>query len=267
MDKINNPAERLLQIVNNGKNHNGGRPVIDIWSEILSTSASDYSLLIRRIGYVMDLPSQIKLKIESLGEYDPNIYLKWLPNVENAFKSVHFQMQWSQFISNFDGTVMYGLEVSSDLLSRKSPEPTADNKTLNSILTDLEDLISKSIQVDAPPILKDIILENLIKIKHSIEEYSIRGIIPIQREFNSFLATTVMQNNMDWKPPSEDPFWEKFWKTMARVGIIVSIAASTISIGKDTVKAIEYINKAQSKQHHKSNGTHKTVIDAEVIET
>jgi hypothetical protein len=106
--KTNNPAGRLLEIVDRGKSYNGGLPVIDVWSNILSTPASDYSLLIRRIGHVMALPSQIKSAMEGLEEYNPNIYLKWLPNVENAFKAVHFQMQWNQFISNFDGTGILG---------------------------------------------------------------------------------------------------------------------------------------------------------------
>lgn len=264
--KSNNPAGRLLEIVNSGKSHNGNRPVIDIWSEILTTPASDYSLLIRRIGHVMDLPSQIKSAMEGLEEYNPNIYLKWLPNVENAFRAVHFQMQWSQFISNFDGTVIYGLEISSDLLSRKRPELVADQGTLKSILADIEDLISKIAQVDAPPLLKDIILENLIKLKQTIEEYFIRGIVPIQREFTSFFATAVLQNNMDWKSPADDPFWEKFWVTLSRIAIITSIAANITAIGKDSFKAIEYINKPQNIKHEKIHKPSDKVIDA-IIET
>lgn len=124
MESLNNPASRLLSIIKDGQQKSNTIISIDIWSEILSVPKENRALLLRRIGYVMALPLQIREKIYNIDNIDPKTYLKWLPRVENSFNMLNFQVPWKTFINNFDGTVMYGMEVCADLLSRRNPDKT-----------------------------------------------------------------------------------------------------------------------------------------------
>ena len=85
MTQTNNPAGRLLNIINAGKRLPGDKQSAENWAQLLTVPIEDKSLLLRRVGYVMALPSQIRDQFEELHNLDKKIYLKWLPSVEASF--------------------------------------------------------------------------------------------------------------------------------------------------------------------------------------
>lgn len=60
-----NPAGRLLSIVESGRNVHQGMVASDAWRQILEIGLDDSALLMERIGRVMSLPGQVVSQLEA----------------------------------------------------------------------------------------------------------------------------------------------------------------------------------------------------------
>ena len=237
MTETNNPAGRLLNIINAGKKAPGDKQAAEIWAELLTVPISDNSLLLRRVGYVMALPSQIREQFEELNNLDKKIYLKWLPSVEASFSILNFQMPWKQFIERFDGSVIYGMEICSDLLSRERPEKVAEEDLLSELKNAVDELISKSNSEEIEIDLRKILYGHLLRIKLAIEEYQIRGIVPLEEEFHTVLGEVVLNPDI-YKESKRSGFGRKFWDTMGKLALVVTVTVGAIQIGHETISLL-----------------------------
>ena len=113
----------------------------------------------------MTLPAAIREKISNVQGIDSSIFLKWLPRAETSFGILNFQMQWEQFIIRFDGEVMYGLEVCSDVLSKQYPENIISESSLSQLKTEVEELLSALTLADIPNDLKRFIWKTVTSIQ------------------------------------------------------------------------------------------------------
>ena len=234
MEVSNNPAGRLHALLREGQTKPKDKPASEIWSEILEVQNDDTGLLLRRVGHVLTLPSSVKEAMSYTDGLDPSIYLRWLPAVETSFGILNFQMAWKQFIDRFDGEIMYGIEICSDILSRERPEKTADDTLLVSLLDKVNELLAELDNTELDPNVWFYIYDHLIKIKEAIEEYKFRGIKPLEAVFEQAIGGVVLSPEL-YKNSQKSTTGKRFWEVMGRLAIVVTIAAGSIQIGKDIV--------------------------------
>ncbi len=255
MTEINNPAGRLLNIVNAGKQKPGEKQAAEIWADLLSVPIQDKSLLLRRVGHVMALPFQIRERFEDLVNLDQKIYLKWLPNVEVSFSMLNFKIAWKQFIERFDPSIMYGMEICSDLLSRESPEQTAEENLLADLKNIVEELLQSIESEELAPDLRVFIYEHLIKIKYSIEEYQIQGITPLKEEFQSIVGSVTLNPEL-YKKSQDTKLGRKFWEAMGKLALVVTVTVGVIQIGKDTISLLPSGESSVEGEVIQNGGSH-----------
>jgi len=237
MTTTNNPAGRLHALLSKGQSMPNA-PASESWAELLGVENGNHSLLLRRVGQVMSLPSTTKEAILGLGDHNPEIYLKWLPVAEQTFGLLNFQMQWKQFIERFTPETMYGIEVCSDILSKNRPEKIADDKLLSDLLGKIDELLS---ELEGAELKTDVwlfIYDHLLSIKEAIEEYPIQGIKPLEAGFEKTVGCVVLSPGIYYEAqqsPVESNYWEKFWTITGRLALVVTVAVGSIQIGKDVV--------------------------------
>ncbi len=234
MSQLNNPAGRLLKIIKTGRSKPGDSPAVKVWPEILSVPPENKSVLLRRIGLILALPSEIAEKIHSIEEIDSIVYLKWLPKVEQAFSTLNFQIQWKQFMSHFDPSVEYGLEICSEVLSRKRPENTATKKSIENITKDIEELINFVGNESLDSGTKIFIISSLQSLLKSIGEIPISGTLSLEKEFNAIIGSVVIHNNYSLDSKKSESA-KKFWKIITGISLILSISANATLIGEKLV--------------------------------
>ena len=237
MLQLNNPAGRLLNIIQTGRRQPGEKQAAEVWANILRVPVDSKSELLRRIGLVLSLPSEISEKISNIEEIDSPVYLKWVPKVEQAFSILNFQIQWKQFIAHFDPSVEYGLEICSEVLSRSLPEKTADEEKIEQIISQIEGLITFIEGDNIDLITKKFILNSLQSILKSLHEINIAGLHQVEKEFNSIIGAIVINNNYNLDSGKSESV-SKFWKIITGISLILSISANAIMIGEKAMSLL-----------------------------
>ena len=114
-----NPAARLLSIIEQGKKIDVNNNCRAAWQALLSVKNNN-PLLMSRLGRVMELP---ELTIGALKEMFPqqgDTWSYWEGQVNNAFMSQDLNSTWNSFIGKIDHHSITYLRMASDLLQAKS---------------------------------------------------------------------------------------------------------------------------------------------------
>lgn len=250
MKTSNNPAGRLHSLLMEGKEQSQqDRSISTVWAEILEVPPDDKGLLLRRVGQVMALPSSIKEAMSYIDDIDHSIYMRWLPEVEASFSILNFGMQWKNFIDRFNGEIMFGIEVCSEMLSRERPEKTANEELLADLSEKVNELLSEIDSADLSGNVWLYIRDHLVRVKEAIEEYRIRGIEPLESAFQQAVGGVVSSPEI-YKETRRTQKGKRFWEIMGRLALVVAITVGSVQIGKDVVSFLpppEAEDKANEK--------------------
>lgn len=247
MDKNNNPAGRLHSLLLEGQAQNKTAKAEDVWANILDVPENDKNLLLRRVGHVLTLPSQVKEAMSHIDNINHDLYLKWLPRAETSFSILNFQIQWKQFIDRFDPEIMHGIEICADRLARERPEKIADAEQLEKLLCKVNELLEELESTELDTKLWFYIYDNLMRVKEAIEEYGICGIKPLEAAFERAVGNSVLNPNI-YKECQNTHTGTSFWEIMGRLAIVITIAQGAIQIGNDQICLIPEKSSNTDKQ-------------------
>ena len=191
----NNPAGRLKSLLEEGLRKPKNEPIYKIWASLLLVNEDDIPTLLRRLAHVNSLINEIEFQIRTIDDITPEIFLKWTHSVKNALKNLNFSAPWDIFIRKIDREVLYGLEVCSDLLSKKRPEKVINPQLLSELMEEVDILITQIHESTIDDELRNILLEQLLIIKHALEEYKIRGIKGLESALKQFIGSRIIEND------------------------------------------------------------------------
>ncbi len=232
--KLNNPAIRLYDLLKKGKSQPADISISQTWANILDAPIDNKTLLLRRIGYVYELPSKIEQSINETKGINHEIYLRWLPSVKGSFSMINFQPKWGSFISRFDKETMYGIELCADTLSRTSLEKVISESELNDLSKKIQEMLDEFSDEKLPIEIGNFIFQRLIEIKEALEEYPYRGTDPLESVLEESIGCVVI-SPIIYQGCQETSFGKKFWKVLGNIAILVSITAGLIKIGEETI--------------------------------
>jgi hypothetical protein len=169
-----NPANRLLSILEAGGKLNKKTVCREAWGSLLDASGNS-ALLMSRLGKLMELPALI---IESLKDNYPNrgnTWAHWEVQVNRAFTTQNLDGHWETFINHIDGTSLTLLRLSSDLIEAKSPQETLSEEGLAGLRLKLTELAEDILASDLDHDLKKYLVRALRRLVNAIDEYQITG--------------------------------------------------------------------------------------------
>lgn len=199
-----NPAARLLSIIEQGKTIDANFGCRQAWERILNVSNNN-PMLMSRLGKAMELT---ELTISALREFFPqqgNTWGHWESQVNSAFMTQNLNSHWSTFISNIDSHSITYLRMASDLLNAKSNTKILIDADIDSVKIQLNDLCDEIIASTLDDEVRKYLSRYIRKIIVAIDEYRITGALPLleavettighahlHSEYKSFLTDTEL---------------------------------------------------------------------------
>lgn len=175
-----NPAARLLKILQEGRELEKNITCRKAWSILLKVEETDSALLISRLGLVMGLLEEIQRNVESESPEQMNGCKDLIHNVSSAFAQQNLNGQWPHFIDKVHPNSINILQAFASLLGQINNTQLIDNSELSKIRKQVDKLLMKII--DDSSLDKDFkkyISYYLQKIIAAIDEYHICGAKPI----------------------------------------------------------------------------------------
>lgn len=218
-----NPAGRLLRILQDGKKIQVGIKCREAWHKLLDVEQSNPALLMSRLGKVMELPESIISDIRENYPNQGNSHEHWSSKVNTAFMQQNLNGIWNEFISHIDSHTISYLSMSADLLDMKASTQLMNDSQVSDIREKVDELLNEAIDLDLEDDFKFYIIRYLRKIITAIDEYRISGAIPISESIectfgHAFLDESYRENM------SGTEFGAKVVSVLGAVASVVTIA-------------------------------------------
>lgn len=174
-----NPAARLLAILELGIQQDQNIKCREIWRKILNVGSGEDALLMSRLGKIMELPEQaIQIIIKDLPN-QKETYKHWSAQVHKAFSEQNLNSAWQTFRQHIDSHTLTYLRLTADLIQMKSSTSILTSDNTQELKSKIDELLSEVLASELDSEIKQHIARYLQKILISIDEYRISGALPI----------------------------------------------------------------------------------------
>jgi hypothetical protein len=222
---FDNPAERLLEILQAGQSISKSVNCRTAWKQILSLEKdSTESQLMSCLGKIMDLPNQSITLLDSINENDNDSHKHWVKQVSKGFSQQNLNANWASFIDHIDAHSIGYLKLCSRLLKAHSAVNFLSEDQLESIKSQIQELIVDVNSSDLELPVKQYLVRSLQRIIVSIDEYFISGSVPIIEAIETTIGHTVTNKDFRDALKSSD-IGEAIWEVLFKVSSVVSLSA------------------------------------------
>lgn len=199
-----NPAFRLLDILERGKAFPTSRNCRQSWEELLD-APNDSALLMARLGRVMALPQVIVQAISESFPLQGNTWAHWEGQVSAAFMVQNMHGEWKTFIGNIDKHTLTYLKLAADLLNSKASASLLDEQEVAAVRVRIAEVLELVLVSDLKAELKAQVARCLRRVLEALDEYRITGGLgvlestevalghsAVDSEYRSFLTSTEL---------------------------------------------------------------------------
>lgn len=236
-----NPAARLLEILEEGKNFPDHIESKAVWRKILNLKDESDTILLSRLGKIMQLPEQIK---SILLQDFPNQTLStqhWEERVLSAFLNQDINQNWKGFYKYIDDHTITYLRLNADLLQTKSPTKKIDSSKIIELKKKVSELLEELLDTEIDPEFKTYMTRCLHKLILAIDEYRISGAAPILDTVESAFGHAVVDENYR-KVLSESEIGNKISKIMTVVADSMTVAIGLPQLSASFSSLLELYN-------------------------
>lgn len=232
-----NPAERLLKILENGKKIGIEKPNKLAWMQVLEVSGDNlnsHSILLSKLGKVMLLPHDI-LNLVSL-HYPAQIsgYQYSFNQIQAAFLNQNLNENWHTFMRHIDSHSLNTLSMISALLDQKLETTTIENEKLNLFREKLKKLINETLKSNLSTDFKKFMTHYLNKILNAINDYLISGAMPVMDAIEATLGHAVLNESFKDELKNTD--------TGKSISQMLADLANTVAIATAATGTIAYFS-------------------------
>ncbi|WP_372191351.1 hypothetical protein ACCQ21_19530 [Xanthomonas axonopodis pv. desmodiigangetici] len=227
--QYDNPAARLLAILEAGQKISINERCRNVWQSLLETESQPQ--LMSRLGKLMSLPQEI---IDQTRELYPNqrpTWSHWSNQVNTAFAAQNINAEWNTFIRYIDSHTVDYLAISADLLQAKSTVQQLNFDDLLSTREMIDSLLQSVLESEISRDLKKFIVHHLRKILTSIEEYKITGSIPILDAVESTIGHAHLEKSF-YEFLTDTELGRRILDTLAATANVVTVAVGIPQISQ-----------------------------------
>lgn len=182
-----NPAARLLAILEAGTKNDANKSCRQTWHELLGTGNSQ-ALLMSRLGKLFALPEQITQAIDDNFPGHRKNSTHWESQVNHAFLAQELNGKWGSFIGHIDSHTISYLGLTAELLQTKANTKTIADDQMLEVRNKLEELYQDVLTSDLETDIKTYLIRYLRQILTSIDEYFLTGALPILEATGTLLG-------------------------------------------------------------------------------
>lgn len=173
-----NPALRLLGLLNKAKTIDANKASVNAWEALLDAK-SDRALLLSRMGKMLALPQQIASVLSNSVDAPPESVQHIANQLFAAFTTHKFNEKWEVFTARIDVHMLNYLALASTLLETRNPTKRLDDEELTSLRENFSNLLERIRLYEIESHLKSYIVMQLHDLIAALDDYFITGAAPI----------------------------------------------------------------------------------------
>ena len=217
-----NPAARLLALLQAGKQRPKEAPCREVWEEILDARGNQ-PLLLSRLGKIMELPASIIESFQQAFPNEGNTWSHWESKVNTGFMVQNLHGSWESFIQHIDDHTITYLRMTSNLLASKSTTRLIASEALNQIRGDLQAILDDLLASDEPDEVKKYLARNIRRMITSIEEYRLTGALPLLDAIDTTIGHAALEK--DYKNfLTDSELGKRLLDTLSSMANVVTVA-------------------------------------------
>ena len=249
---IENPAARLLAILEKGKSIPPEQTCHSAWNNLLDTHAAPNTFL-PRLAKVMELPNQTVELLDLLDTSDrqKNVNKYWINQVNAGFINQSVNSSWATFINHIDDHTIDYLVMTSELLDAKSNiNANTPTQALSDIKQTLQNLLNDTLENDElDKEIKRYLVRSLQRVIVAIDEHFISGYTPIVEAIETTIGYMVLDSKTDDKKVYsafyDTGIAKEFFNALGIISTLVTLATGVPLIANDLYQALLPILKSE----------------------
>lgn len=263
---MNNPAGRLLNILEEAKKINPQTPSLQGWCHLLNIKQEDGYLLVGRIGKVFGLADEIFTELSKRKNANIKRQNAWVKQFETALTNTQLSGLFGSFSNSVSDSILDYLSMTSEILSMSNPQPVMPQDKLQLIAEQAEELISLIESSDIPKSLQDYMLHQLKKICIAVDEYQITGASDLIDIVEGTIGKFVIHPELR-EASKSNSVSSKFWSFMYNTATVMAIVSAPLQI-TSSASDLELLPKLFEQSGIQVVATSEEIsqIDRDVIE-
>lgn len=242
MEVKNNPAGRLYDILDSARRQNPKESARKAWAAVFQVEPGDTGAILQMLADLISLMGEARTSIQRLEDVDQGLHLRPFAKIQSLLSTINLDATWEHWRNQIDETTLYGLQFSSDKLSRVSGSTQISSDELAEIRATVDELVATVADSRLPTELKALLLRNLEAIRLSLTAYVVRGIDGIRAEVERSLGSILLhQEAISQTAPEDRKVCDRFFKLVGRLGQLVSLAYTTKELAAPAIKALEQL--------------------------
>ncbi|WLI76972.1 hypothetical protein Q5705_20825 [Kosakonia sp. H02] len=226
--KIDNPAQRLLDLLEAGKKYSQTQSCRAVWVSLLDAQENNEQHLLSRLARVMELPGRILQVREDHFSTLRGKSMHWKACVDKAFISQTLNSHWQTFWHHIDDRTMSELSMLTDLFENRGAHAGIEAEEIESLLERITVLRGDIRNAELPATMKTMLLKQLSQIQEALESYSISGVEPVMDAVQSTLGLAVLhpEYRNEIKKGTGSQFGDKISDLLSDVANVVTVAGA-----------------------------------------
>lgn len=239
-----NPAGRLLNIIERGKQIKPHESCRNAWSILLAVEPNDHSQMMIRMGRVMALPAQTVevLKSDFPVLFESGNHRHIAACFGKGFSNQKMDGVWESFIAHIDGHAISGLQLMAHLFESSRPSKLMSSDDALEIRTQTEVLINSVLSGNFPPALKKFLIEKLKAVLDALDTYYISGAEPVLNAVAATIGAAYL--NPEYRAAVKTEDGSEFASSLANLANAVTVATAAVQVGISTVPLLEFAVKS-----------------------
>lgn len=187
-----NPAGRLHRMLSEVAKKKGDTlRVRDVWAPIFGCNPTDEPEILRGLVEVYGLCEEVKDLIKFNSDLNHNLYLASFPKIERVILPANLTQNWRSLRENLDGEVLARVQFCADALQGFYSEESISEEELSQITELVDDLSQLITDSSMAAELKLALLEELSRIRKSIDLVKIRGAKGVKQALQGLVGSVV----------------------------------------------------------------------------
>lgn len=243
--KIDNPAQRLLDLLEEGKQYNINENCRAVWKKMLHIDQDAEHHILIRLSQVMALPERIIQVRENNFSSLRGKSTHWENCVREAFTSQNLNALWQSFIQYIDERTLYELGTLSDLFETRGTHSTIDANEIDSLLNRIREIRDEIRHSELTSAMKTMLLKQLTQIQEALESYFISGVEPVMDAVQSTLGLAVIapEYKEEIKSGSGSQFGDRISALLGDVANVVTVAGALPALPAAIQSALSLLSK------------------------
>lgn len=225
---MDNPALKLHSLLREAYDSvQGHERYSSAWARIFNVDENDRIALMRNISGLLNLYNETLNLVEQNERLNTENNKKYLLRIQNAIFSINFEGNMTKFIDSLNEETLTALFFIGEIIYYHYDlnESKVDNKKIDEILNEVNDLIHDIAESSLPKDVQDILVHNLIVIKDALYRYKFLGEEELRKALEQTIGSIAINKSII-DENQDDNIYPRFGDVIGKTSSLITIGTA-----------------------------------------